>query len=199
MEISGNRILPVSQATLWAALNDEAVLARAIPGCESLTRLSATELEGRVKAKVGPVRATFTGQVTLSEIDEPNGYTISGKGQGGAAGFAKGSARITLSDAPDGTRLDYVVTASVGGKLAQIGSRLVDGTVKKLAGQFFDALEAELAPASEDQADDVTEPLTGEAGPIDQAAASETKGLSEIIWVAALIGLVLLSLWLWAG
>jgi carbon monoxide dehydrogenase subunit G len=137
MEMSGEQRIPAPRAVVWDALNDVEVLKAAIPGCESIARLSPTDIEATVIAKVGPVKATFKGAVTLSDIDPPNGYTITGEGKGGVAGFGKGSAKVRLADDGPGTLMTYSVTASVGGKLAQIGSRLIDSTAKKLADEFF--------------------------------------------------------------
>jgi carbon monoxide dehydrogenase subunit G len=137
MEMKGEYTIPAPRPLVWAALNDVDVLKAAIPGCDSITRLSDTEIEATVTAKVGPVKASFKGLVTLSDIDPPNGYTIRGEGKGGAAGFARGGAKVHLTDAPGGTLLSYDVDASVGGKLAQIGGRLIDSTAKKLADEFF--------------------------------------------------------------
>ena len=148
MDMSGSYQIPAPRDTVWAALNDIDVLKACIPGCESITKHSETELEATVSAKVGPVKAKFTGAVTLSDLDPPNGYTISGEGKGGAAGFAKGGAKVHLEQAGSGTTLTYEVTANVGGKLAQIGSRLIDSTAKKMADQFFSKLSAEAFKAS---------------------------------------------------
>ncbi|MSO72404.1 MAG: carbon monoxide dehydrogenase [Rhodospirillaceae bacterium] len=137
MEMKGEHTIPVARTAVWAALNDVAILKAAIPGCDSINRLSETEIEATVTAKVGPVKASFKGLVTLSDLDPPNGYTIRGEGKGGVAGFAKGGAKVRLTDVAEGTRLSYDVDASVGGKLAQIGGRLIDSTAKKLADEFF--------------------------------------------------------------
>ncbi len=137
MEMSGEYMIAVPRAVVWAALNDVEVLRAAIPGCDTINRLSDTEIEATVTAKVGPVKASFKGMVTLSDLDPPNGYTIRGEGKGGVAGFAKGGAKVRLADVPEGTRLSYDVDATVGGKLAQIGARLIDSTAKKLADEFF--------------------------------------------------------------
>ncbi len=136
--MSGERILPADRATVWARLNDAETLKASIPGCESLEKLSDTELQAVAKVKIGPVSARFKGKVNLTDIDAPNSYRISGQGEGGIAGFAKGGANVRLSDAEGGaTRLSYEVDAQVGGKIAQLGSRLIDSTAKKLAEQFF--------------------------------------------------------------
>jgi carbon monoxide dehydrogenase subunit G len=137
MEMKGEYTIPAPRDAVWTALNDIDVLKAAIPGCDSIQRLSDTEIEATVTAKVGPVKASFKGVVTLSDMDPPNGYTIRGEGKGGVAGFAKGGAKVRLTDVPEGTLLSYEVDAAVGGKLAQIGGRLIDSTAKKLADAFF--------------------------------------------------------------
>lgn len=137
MDMTGEYRIPAPRQTVWEALNDPEVLRQCIPGCEEIDKLSATEMTAKVTAKVGPVKARFSGKVTLSDLDPPNGYRISGEGTGGAAGFAKGGAAVKLADDGEGTRLNYTVEAHVGGKLAQIGSRLVDAAAKKVADDFF--------------------------------------------------------------
>jgi len=137
MEITGEYRIAASRDKVFAALNDPAVLQACIPGCESLEKTSDTEMKAKVRLRIGPVSATFGGKVTLSEIDPPNGYKISGEGQGGAAGFAKGGAVVNLRDEGGETVLTYNVDAQVGGKIAQVGARLIDGTAKKLADEFF--------------------------------------------------------------
>ena len=137
MDMTGEYTLEAPREVVWRALNDPDVLKSCIPGCETLTKVSDTEFTATVKAKIGPVSAKFGGKVTLSELDPPNGYRISGEGQGGVAGFAKGGAEVKLHEDGAGTRLAYVANAQVGGKLAQIGSRLVDATAKKMAADFF--------------------------------------------------------------
>ena len=144
MELKDTHDIPVPVETVWAALNDADILATTIPGCLALSRDSDTELSAKVKLKIGPVSATFSGNVILSDLQPPHAYTISGKGNGGVAGGATGSAHVTLSpiDGGAGTRLSYDVTAAVTGKIAQLGSRLIESTSKKLAGQFFTAFVA---------------------------------------------------------
>ena len=157
MDMIGSYEIPASQETVWAALNDIDVLKACIPGCESITKHSETELEATVFAKVGPVKAKFTGTVTLSDLDPPNGYTISGEGKGGAAGFAKGGAKVQLEQAGSGTTLTYEVTANVGGKLAQIGSRLIDSTAKKMADQFFERFRDAVENPEDQSTNETTE------------------------------------------
>jgi len=137
MDMTGEERIAASRATVWAALNDPEMLRQCIPGCESLEKLSPTDMTARVKLQIGPVRATFQGKVTLSDLDPPNGYRISGEGQGGVAGYAKGGAVVRLTEDGAGTLLTYEAKADVGGKLAQLGGRLIDSTAKKLAGEFF--------------------------------------------------------------
>ena len=137
MEIKGEYKIPASREKVFAALNDPVVLQACIPGCESLEKVSDTEMKAKVRMRIGPVSASFSGKVTLSDIDPPNGYKISGEGQGGAAGFAKGGAVVALREDGADTVLDYNVDAQVGGKIAQLGSRLIDSTAKKLAEEFF--------------------------------------------------------------
>ena len=138
MEMKGEYKIPASREKVWDALNDPDVLRDCIPGAKSLEKISDTEMKATVEAKVGPVKAAFTGQVTLSNIDPPNGYTITGESKGGVAGFAKGGADVALTeDGPEATVLTYVAKAQVGGKLAQVGARLVDATAKQMADQFF--------------------------------------------------------------
>src|SRR5579864_5009775 len=137
MDMTGEYRIPAPRVKVWAALNDPEILKQSIPGCEEIEKVSDTEMTAKVTAKVGPVKARFGGKVTLSDINPPTSYKISGEGSGGAVGFAKGGARVTLADDGAGTKLTYVVEANVGGKLAQIGSRLIDATARKMAEQFF--------------------------------------------------------------
>jgi carbon monoxide dehydrogenase subunit G len=137
MDMTGEYRIPAPRQAVWAALNDPLILKAAIPGCDELIKKSDTELEAKVTAKVGPVKAKFGGAVTLSDLNPPESYVISGQGSGGAAGFAKGGATVHLTEDGDGTILRYEAKADVGGKLAQIGSRLIQGTAKKMADDFF--------------------------------------------------------------
>jgi uncharacterized protein len=137
MEMNGSRTVPADIDTTWRALNDPEVLKACIAGCESVERVSDNEYRLTMTARVGPVSARFTGRIVLADIVAPTSYTLSFEGQGGAAGFAKGEARVALADNNPGTRIDYQAKAQVGGKLAQIGSRLVDGAAAKVADDFF--------------------------------------------------------------
>jgi carbon monoxide dehydrogenase subunit G len=149
MEMQGTRQIAAPRAVVWAALNDPEVLKSAIPGCEALTGSPEQGFEATVKQKVGPVSATFHGRVALSDIVPLTSYTISGEGKGGAAGFAKGSAAVALAEQDGGTLLSYEVKANVGGKLAQLGSRLIDGFAKKMADSFFQNFQTAVEPPAE--------------------------------------------------
>ena len=209
MDMSGEFRIPASREAVWKALNDPEILKQCIPGCEELTKNSDTEFVARVVARVGPVKAGFTGKVTLSDLDPPNGYKITGEGQGGAAGFAKGGAEVHLESDGSGTLLKYTVNAAIGGKLAQIGARLIDGSARKMAEDFF-AKFAELvgtqaatsAAASEPGAEDVARESSLDnnppPAPAPHAAPAEMKpdidtgghgsgALKPWIWVSALI------------
>lgn len=137
MDMSGEERIAAKREVVWAALNNPEILKACIPGCQSLEMTSPTEMSATVKIKIGPVSATFSGDVTLSDLNPPEGYKISGEGKGGIAGFAKGGAEVKLTEDGDETILSYTVDAQIGGKLAQLGSRLIDSSAKKLAGQFF--------------------------------------------------------------
>lgn len=139
MELTGEQLIPAPRQAVWDAINDPEILRQCITGCEGVTKTSDTDFEASVQVKVGPVKARFKGKVTLSDLDPPTSCTISGEAQGGvAAGFGKGSAKVQLADADNGaTRLTYAVNAQVGGKLAQIGARLIDGVAAKMAEDFF--------------------------------------------------------------
>jgi carbon monoxide dehydrogenase subunit G len=138
MTMTGEFVLPADKATVWAHLNDAETLKASIPGCESLEKISDTEFQAVTKLKIGPVSARFKGKVSLTDIDAPNSYRIVGEGEGGIAGFAKGGATVRLADADGGgTQLSYEAQAQVGGKIAQLGARLIDSTAKKLAAEFF--------------------------------------------------------------
>jgi len=150
MEMKGSRQITAPRAVVWAALNDAEVLRTAIPGCQSLSGSPGEGFTAVVKQKVGPVSATFEGQVRLTDIVAMESYTIVGEGKGGAAGFAKGQAAVTLADGEGGgTILTYDVKAHVGGKIAQLGSRLIDGFAKKTADSFFDNFQATVEPSAE--------------------------------------------------
>jgi carbon monoxide dehydrogenase subunit G len=193
MEMTGEYKIPAPREKVWEALNDPEILKVCIPGCQEMSKESDTELSATVKSKVGPVSATFKGKVTLSDVDAPNGYKISGEGTGGVAGFAKGGAEVSLADDGDGTLLNYTATGQVGGKLAQIGSRLIDSTAKKMANEFFgkfaEVVAAEnAAPEAAQEAETSTAPAQETA--IDTPAAAPAQsggGISPVVWVGGLI------------
>lgn len=229
MELQGETVIAAPRDRVWAALNDPAVLQRCIEGAESLERVGDNRFEGKLNAKVGPVRATFTGGVTLENLDPPNGYTLSGEGKGGVAGFAKGSADVRLSDEtlPDGsagTRLAYTARSTVGGKLAQLGTRLIEGTARSYAENFFARLKEEVERPAEPIAVEVEEDTppnvaigsdTAEAVAITSAAMTmgapvlpiapappttadeeSGKGIPPLVWGGALTILLILFIWL---
>ena len=205
MDMTGEYRIPAARQRVWEMLNDPEVLKRAIPGCESLTKLSDTDLEAKVKAKVGPVQASFAGKVRLSDLDPPSAYTITGEGSGGVAGFAKGGARVQLlEDGPEATILKYEAKAEVGGKLAQIGSRLIQGTAKKMADEFFgkfaELAAAEAAPAAAPSAAAPAAEAPPAAAPA-PAPAPAPAGIAGIpwIWIAAAVVVLVILIWALAG
>jgi hypothetical protein len=175
MEMTGEFRIPAPRERVWQALNDPETLKRAIPGCETIEKVTDTEFTAKVVAKVGPVRATFGGKVNLTDLDPPKAYTISGEGSGGVAGFAKGSAKVKLDEEGDeATRLRYEVQAHVGGKLAQIGSRLIDATSRKMADDFFGRFVEALSPAKQNGAAPPETAVTQDVS----AGASETTAIA---------------------
>jgi uncharacterized protein len=162
VELTGSRQIRADRATVWAALNDAEVLRRSVPGCQEMTGSPGEGFDAVVKQKVGPVNATFRGHVQLANVVEGERYTISGEGKGGAAGFAKGAADVRLEDKDGGTLLTYDVKASVGGKLAQLGSRVIDGFSKKTVDQFFENFQTAVEGPAEPEAVDAPETVEGE-------------------------------------
>ena len=218
MELQGETVIAAPRERVWAALNDPAVLRRCIEGAEALDKVGDNRFEGRLNAKVGPVRASFTGGVDLLNLDPPNAYTISGEGKGGVAGFAKGSADVRLTDEPladgaTGTRLAYVARSTVGGKLAQLGSRLIEGTARSYAESFFARLKAEVeggtgaaegaTPADLALGSDTGDaaaavPVASPAGTTPGIAAGDRPdkgGIPPLVWGGALTVLLVLSAW----
>ena len=181
MEMTGEQLIPAAQAEVWRGLNDPDMLKSCISGCESIERLSDTEYTVVTTAAIGPVKAKFRGKLQLADLAPPNSYTLYFDGQGGAAGFGKGSAQVALATEGSGTRLSYAVKAQVGGKLAQIGSRLIDGVAKKLADDFFSAFNQKIAlpPAT------AAEP-----------AAETPARASPLWWVIAIIAAMFLLAYL---
>ena len=148
MEMTGQQLVPLTQDETWQALNDPQVLKECVPGCEVLERMNDTQYQLTMLTKIGPVSARFKGVMTLEDIDAPRGYTMVFEGQGGVAGFAKGRASVALAEEAEGTRLSYAVKATVGGKIAQLGARLIDGVARKLADDFFKCFNARFSSAA---------------------------------------------------
>ncbi len=177
MEMTGEQFIPALQAEVWRGLNDPEVLKACISGCESIEKLTDTEYAVVTTAAIGPVKAKFRGKLLLADLDPPNSYSLSFDGQGGAAGFGKGSAKVSLASETAGTRLSYAVKAQVGGKLAQIGSRLIDGVAKKMADDFFAAFNQKIGG-----------PVPATAEPWSEAA----PGAAPLWWVVAIIAAMFL-------
>lgn len=170
MQMTGEKLIPEPRSIVWKALNDPAILRECVPGCQSLEKISDTEMVASAAIRVGPVSAKFGGKISLSELNEPVSYRISGEGQGGVAGFAKGSALIHLDEVEGGTLLRYDVDAQVGGKLAQLGGRLIDATARKMAEAFFEKFAVEIR--RQYHGDGATPPApTDAAGPAAASAA----------------------------
>ncbi|HTX48815.1 MAG TPA: carbon monoxide dehydrogenase subunit G [Caulobacteraceae bacterium] len=185
MEQAGQHRISAPRARVWAALNDPEVLKRCIEGCEELTSTAGDAFHAVVRAKVGPLSAAFTGDVTLKDVDPPNGYTLEVSASGGATGFARGTAKVALADAGGDTLLTYTAEGRVGGKLAQIGQRLIDAAARKTADDFFDAFARELAPP-------LAESAVGAA-----TVATKTQPNARLLWVAAAAALVMAGLLVW--
>lgn len=187
MDMTGEYRVSAPQDRVWDALNDPDILKQAVPGCTEMEKTSETTFEAKVTAKVGPVKANFTGAVTLSDVDAPNGYTISGEGKGGAAGFAKGGATVTLEPDGDGTLLKYSVNAAVGGKLAQIGSRLIDATAKKMAADFFNRFGEVVAGDPEASIGMPTDVDSPPATSSPSSTEDRGSGLHPFVWVGGIV------------
>lgn len=210
MDMTGERRIAAPRQAVWQALNDPAVLKASIPGCESLDKLSENEMQATAAVKVGPMSGRFSGKVHLADLDPPNGYTISGEGQGGVLGFAKGGAKVALADDGGDTLLHYEVSAQVGGKLAQLGARLIDATAKQMADQFFDRFSARVgatepvAPPGEhlfpsSQSEEVAHQVLPPPNPpsaisVFALVPQEPFGLPMAFWIGGFIYLVMLIL-----
>jgi len=196
MDMKGEYRIPATQQAVWEALNDPETLKACIPGCETIEKTSDTELTATVKAKVGPVSAKFKGKVTLSDLNPPNSYKISGEGQGGPAGFGKGGATVTLEQDGSDTVLRYDANAQVGGKLAQIGARLVDGAAKKIADQFFANFAAHVGGSAEPVAETAADaaPEAAPAVTVNHETTTPSKSVSTATWIVGLIVVVAILL-----
>lgn len=198
MDFTGRYVIAAPPEKVWEGINDPTILKACIPGCEQLDKTSPTDFVATAKLKIGPVSATFKGKVTLSELQPPSRLTLTGEGQGGVAGFAKGGAEVVLTPEGDGTVLTYTAKASVGGKLAQIGQRLIDGAAKQIADDFFKRFTAALTQPAVLAADPTTAELDGVAllhaphasAQIVADAPSERRGLSPLVWVTGLIAVI---------
>jgi len=181
MDLKGEYLIPASKEKVWKELNDPDTLKKAIKGCETLDKISDTEFNAKVKAKIGPVSAIFNGSVTLTDINPPNSYVISGQGKGGAAGFAKGSVKITLSENTDKNKTDLVYSgnAQVGGKLAQVGSRLIGGVIKNTADDFFNTFNDNITNKN------TTDIISDNKNTIKDNTKS--SGISYWVWIGSLI------------
>ena len=197
MEMTGERLIPAPREAVWAALNDPAVLQASIPGCEAVEKTSDTDLTARLALKIGPMAARISAKVKLENINAPASYTISGEGNAGAMGFAKGGADVSLeSRGPSETLLTYAVKAQVGGKMAQLGGRLIDATAKQMSDQFFDRFAASLTPAP------VVVMGAPPAAPLPPAGAisifalipSEFLGLPIVAWIGIALWLPIMAL-----
>jgi carbon monoxide dehydrogenase subunit G len=197
MEMTGEFRIPAPRQRVWEGLNDPEVLKQCIPGCQTLEKVSDTEFNGRVVASVGPVRATFGGKVTLSDLDPPQSYTISGEGSGGVAGFAKGGAKVNLAEDGAATLLTYAVQAQVGGKLAQVGSRLIDGVARKMANDFFGHFAAVMAPEQPAAAAVAAEPDGVAAETLPPLPSPRPTGarLPPAVWVTGLAVIIIVLLY----
>ncbi len=200
MDMNGERRIPAPRARVWDALNDPEVLKASIPGCESLTKLSNDELQATAAIKIGPIAARFTGKVKLSDLDPPKAYTISGEGQGGVAGFAKGGAKVNLDEEDStATLLRYAVQAQVGGKIAQLGARLIDATAKQMADAFFDRFTAQVTASSAATDAGIAAPPAPVAAAGRPASISvwslipaEPFGLPRVAWIGIALFLIIL-------
>lgn len=191
MEMTGEQIIDQPQSKVWEALNDTEVLKGCIPGCDTLEKVSDTEYKMTMTAAVGPVRAKFNGKLMLSDVNAPVSYTIAFEGSGGAAGFGKGSAQVALSPEGSGTKLSYNAKAQIGGKLAQVGARLIDGVAKKMADDFFTAFKTKLTPA----APAAPEPGAAVAGTASTGSGapstSDTPKLKPLITIAVILAIII--------
>ena len=199
MDFSGRYLVPAPPSVVWTALNDPEVLRACVPGCQALTKSGDDHFDATVTLKIGPMKATFKAGITLAEMDPPHRCVLKGEGQGGVAGFARGEAEVLLTAEGDGTVLTYTAKASVGGKLAQIGQRLIDGAAKQIADDFFSRFAAAVAPSPPtDAVDAETLALLPEPASVAATLAisdgARREGLAPEIWVVGLIGVIVILL-----
>ena len=195
MDLTGEYRIPAPREDVWRALNDPNILKQCIPGCESVEKLSDTEFTAKVVLKIGPMTAKFSGKGTLSNLDPPNGYTITGEGQGGVAGFGKGTADVKLASDGAATVMHYKAAAQVGGKMAQLGARLIDSTTKKLADEFFGKFAEVMSPAGA-----VPAAANGEKAPEGAAvtagkAPAASGRIKPAVWIPVLVIVIAVLLW----
>jgi carbon monoxide dehydrogenase subunit G len=187
MDMSGERRISAPREKVWAALNNPEILKSSIPGCETMEKLSDTELKATAAVKIGPISARFTGKVNLLDLDPPNGYRIEGEGQGGVAGFAKGGASVKLADDNGATLLSYDVKAQVGGKIAQLGARLIDASAKQMADAFFDRFAATVSAVDAPAAAAPPAPAPAPSISLMAMVPKEPMGFPVVAWVGGAI------------
>lgn len=189
MEITGEYRIPAPRQAVWDALNDPEMLRISLPGCKSLDRTGANEFTATIAARIGPVSATFKGKVELSDLDPPNGYTLSGRGQGGPAGFAKGGAKVSLQSVGDETLLRYKADVDVGGKLASVGSRLIGGVAASMAEEFFGKFSRAVAGGVGGDRLEAASPAAGTAAPSPRAVAGHIPLIDRCAWLLVGVGI----------
>ena len=197
MQFAGRYAIAATQDAVWAALNDAEVLRRCIPGCESLEKAGDNTFAGAAKIKIGPVSATFRGKVELTEQDPPRRCVLKGEGQGGVAGFARGESEVLLEPQDGGTILSYNAKATIGGKLAQVGQRLVDGAARQIADQFFERFSTEVTTMQTPAATSTSEHMPEPPPKVAQqppASVGTREGLAPEIWVVGLIAIIVILL-----
>lgn len=206
MDFTGRYLIPAPPQVVWTALNDPQVLKTCIPGCQSIAKDDDSHFQAVATLKIGPVKATFKANIALAEMDPPHRCVLKGEGQGGVAGFARGEAEVLLAPEGDGTALSYTAKASVGGKLAQIGQRLIDGAARQIADDFFsrfavsltppalNAEEAELIAISPEFAPEIAAPPPAGSEAADDEANAKREGAAPEIWVVGLIGVIVILL-----
>ena len=197
MEFTGRYLVPAPVETTWAALNDPQILKACIPGCQEMIKTDPTHYDAAATLKIGPVKATFKAKIEMADIDAPRHCTLKGEGQGGVAGFARGEAEVTLTPEEGGTALAYTAKAAIGGKLAQIGQRLIDGAAKQIADDFFTRFSAAVSaiPAEPEIVTDQPEAEEFSSAPaIVPTSEIKREGLAPEIWVVGLIGVIVILL-----